>query len=173
MNLKDICDIDIYMTRRENERLERSSKEDREEQIFFNKCLREIDGRDAYDYLNYKASKLLDCDVSQAYRFTTYYFENKEHFDCSFEEWLLADNGPLYRSRIDGLFPEFEAITKDKYEIAKMAREYYGIEIYHVPEWDGYGVYAMEFNFKELNQKRVDMNTIKKTIKELVLKELE
>ena len=174
MNWNDCIDIDILMQRKKNIRLERGGNEDdRKEQIFFNRCLREVDGRDAYDYLTFKASKLLDCSMSQAYRFTNYYFENKEHFDCSFEDWLLADNGPLYRSSIYGLFPEFEAITKDEYEIAKMAREYYGIEIYHVPEWEGYGVYSMEFNFKELNAKRVDMKVVKETVKDLILKELE
>jgi len=147
-------------------------EEEAKRQKFLNKCLAVINNEDAYEYLCYKASKLLKCGVDNCYRFVNYYFDNQEHFDCSFEEWLMAENGPLYRSSIRGLFPEFEVITTNKYEIAKMAREYYGVDIKCEPEWEGYGVYSFEFNFKELNKKRIDMNEFKEEAKNLILEKL-
>ena len=171
MNLKDYFDVWI-----DRKHAEHRQKDARREQVFFNRCLREMDGRDAYDYLTIVASKILNCEPRECYRFVNYYFENQEHFDCSFTEWLWADNGPLCRSSIFGLFPEFEILTKDGFEIAEMARKFYGIEIYHLDEFDGYDngpVYAMEFSFKELNEKRVDLDKIKETVKAMIIEEVQ
>lgn len=166
-NLRDLC-WDVYIDREiQKDRAERV----REDQIFFNKCLREVDGRDAYDFLVFKASKILGCSKGEcAYAIVNYYFENQEHFDCSFVDWLRSDNGPIVKSNIQALFPEFATITNNKYEIAKMVEEYYGIEIDF--DCDGYNFYSLEFNFKELNAKRVDLDKIKEQMKDLILKEL-
>lgn len=164
MNMNGLMCIDVYMKRRENQRLERGLRDDKERE-FFNRCYREIRPEDAYDFLVLKASNILKTKMRYCYRFVNYYFENKEHFDCSFEEWLSGHNGPLVRSSIRGLFPEFELITDDKYEIAKMARDHYGIEIYHDGEYDD-TVYSFEFDFRELNKKRVDLADINEKVKE-------
>lgn len=169
-NLKELC-WDVYVDRKiQKDREERS----RDRQIFLNKCLREIDGEDAFRILLLKASRILGCsdNINEGVDvITSYYFDNQEHFDCSFTEWLKSDNGPIVRHGIKGLFPEFEIITKDKYEIAKMAKEYYGIELHF--DFDGYYVYSLEFSFKELNAKRVDMVRIKEEMKNLILSELD
>ena len=164
MNMNELECIDIYMKRKSNKELESGIKHPKYRE-FFNECLREIDGADAYDFLVFKASKLLNCKMNHCYRFVNYYFENKEHFDCSFEEWLLGHDGPLVRKSIFGLFPEFELITKDKYKIADMARKYYGIEIYHFDEYDD-AVWCISFDFRELNKKRIDLKDIQKKVSE-------
>ena len=164
MNINGLEYIDIMMKRRENQRLERGLRDDKERE-FFNRCYREIKPEDAYDFLVLKASKLLDTKMRYCYRFVNYFFDNQEHFDCSFTEGLTGHNGPLVRSSIYGLFPEFELITNDKYEIAEMAREHYGIEIYHSDEYDD-TVYSFEFDFRELNKKRVNLVEINEKVKE-------
>ena len=165
MNVRDVFDVAV-----EREMAEDRAIEDRERQIFLNECLREIDGEDAYRYLTYKASKILNCSEGEGViAITNYYFENKKHFDCSFEEWLRADNGPLVRHGIKGLFPEFEVLTSDKWEIAKLAKKHYGVEIEF--EFDGYEMYSLEFDFKAINSKRVDMEKVKEQMK-LIIKEM-
>lgn len=163
MNVKDVMEVWIDRMKKEDE-----AKRQRENDIFFNACLREINGEDAYHYLIIKASKIMN--TPKIPLFVNYYFENKEHFDCSFEEWLVADNGPLYRNSIRGLFPELEVITHDEYEIMKMANEYYGLDL-HMDPCDEF-IYAYEFNFKELNEKRVNMDEIKDEMKNLILQKL-
>ena len=168
-NLRDLC-WDVFIDREiQKDREERA----RDRQIFLNKCLREIDGEDAFEFLLIKASRILGCgkEVNEGVDvITSYYFDNQEHFDCSFTEWLNAENGPIVRHGIQGLFPEFEVITKDKYEIAKMAKEYYGIELHF--DFDGYYVYALEFNFKELNKIRIDMKKVQEKTENLIRQEL-
>ena len=147
------------------------AQEAKEAEIFYGKCLKAMTGRDAFDWWVHKATKLLKCSHGEgAYVITDYYFDNMEHFDCSFEEWLLSDNGPIVRHGIKGLFPEFEVITSDKYEIAKLAEEKYGVKLEF--DFDGYEVWCLEFNFKEINEKRVDMEKIHDTLKKLVMEEL-
>lgn len=171
MNWKDCGLLDARMERRRWMPSPEQKKEERKFQEFCNRCLREIDGRDAYDYLVYKCSKILRAPRGQCYRFVNYYFDNPEEFDCSFEEWLESDNGPLFRDSIKGLFPEFEAITNDKFEIAKLVRDNYGIEIYHDREYDDY-VYSFEFSFKELNSVRINYKNIKDEVVKIIMQEL-
>ena len=168
-NLKDLC-WDVYVDREiKKDREERAM----EEQQFFNKCLREINGRDAYDFLCLKASRILGCgtDIPEpVYTIVNYYFDNQEHFDCSFTEWLSADNGPIVRYDIKKLFPELALISQSKYEIAKLAKQYYNIDIKF--DFDGFYYYSLEFNFKELNKIRIDIKSIEEKMKNLILSEL-
>ena len=166
MNVKDVFDVAV-----EREIAKDRAKERREEQIFLNKCLREIKGPDAYEYLIYKATKILNCSRGEGvYHIVEYYFNNQEHFDCSFTEWLLADNGPIVRRDIKGLFPEFELITSNKYEIAKLAKEKYGVEINF--DFEGYEMHSLEFDFREINKKRANLSNIKERMAKLIMEEL-
>ena len=168
MNVEDIFDVAFERACAEDRRIE-----ERERQIFLNKCLREISGDDALEFLLHKASKLLGCRGSLnegVHVITEYYFDNQEHFDCSFEEWLTADNGPLVRHGIKGLFPEFEFITDDKHEIAKLAKEKYGVELKF--DWEGYYVYSLEFDFRKINSQRVDLESIKEELKAKIMEVL-
>ena len=169
-HLKDLCwDIDI-----DKEIQKEEEKRARDRQIFLNKCLEEIDGEDAFEFLLIKASRILGCgrEINEGVDvITSYYFDNQEHFDCSFTEWLLSDNGPIVRENIKSLFPELAIITQDKYEISQMVKQYYNIDIHW--DCDGYYFYALEFNFKELNKIRIDMKSIKEKMKNLILSELD
>ena len=168
MNVNDCFDVAFERKCTEDRKIE-----ERERQIFLNKCLREIDGEDAYTFLVTKAARILgfrdDSNVGVC-AITNYYFENKEHFDCSFEEWLRADNGPLVRYGLKGLFPEFEIITDKKFEIAKLAEEKYGVKL--ESDWEGDYFWSFEFNFKEINSKRVNLEKIKKELKSKIMEEL-
>ena len=140
---------------------------------FFNRCLKEMNGKNAYEFLAKRASEILGLrgDVNECiYRIVDYYFENEEHFDCSFKEWLEADNGPIVRYGIKGLFPELEFISKDKFEIAKLAKEFYNVELKF--DWEGNYVYSLEFNFKELNPKRVDLDEVREIVKNIIFEKL-
>lgn len=144
---------------------------DKERQLFLNKCLKEIDGEDALHALVYKATQILNCSRGEAViEIINYYINNQEHFDCNFHEWLLADNAPIVRSSIKGLFPEFEFLTSNKYEIAKLVKEHYGIDIKF--DFEGYEMYSFEFNWKELNAKRLDLDKIKEEMKAKILEAL-
>lgn len=166
MNVRDVFDVAV-----ERDIAESRAKEKREEQIFLNKCLREIKGPDAYEYLIHKAAKILNCSVGEGvHTIVQYYFNNQEHFDCSFTEWLSANNGPIVRRGIEGLFPEFEIITSSKYKIAKLAKEKYGVEIYF--DFEGYEMYSLEFDFREINKKRANLSNIKERMAKLIMEEL-
>lgn len=167
MNVSDVFDVAV-----ERRRAEREAQRKRESDIFFNRCLREISGRDAYEFLVIKASRILKCRPENCYRFVDYYFENRDHFDCGFEDWLKADNGPLFRPNVRGLFPEFEVLTDDRFEICEMARKYYGIEIYTESEYEGYGVWSREFSFRDLNKRRVNMEKVKEAMKAMMIEEV-
>ena len=169
MNVNDVFDVAYSRVK-----AEREAVEDRERQIFFNECLRHIDGEDAYHFLAQKAAVILGCQKPNeaVYAVVNYYFENVKHFDCSFEEWLRSDNGPIVRwgSDIRKLFPELAMISNDKFEIAKMATKFYGVKI--ELDWDGEYMYSLEFNFKEINPKRVKMDEVKEMMKDIILEKL-
>lgn len=169
-NLRDLC-WDVYIDREIQKDRE---VRDMERQKFLNKFLREIKAEDAYRIVCVKASRMLGCGTSipePVYDIVNYYFDNQEHFDCSFMEWLSSDNGPIVRKNIKSLFPEFAIITQDEYEISQMVKQYYNIDIYW--DHDGYYFYSLEFSFKELNKIRIDMKSIKEKMKNLILSELD
>lgn len=167
MNVSDV--IEVAWSRK---KAKIQQDEDRERQIFFNKCLRNIDGADAYDFLTQKAARILGFKEPNpgVYVVVNYFFDNLEHFDCSFEEWLQADNGPLVRYGLKGLFPELELISSNEYEIAKMAKEFYGISI--ETDWEGDFWYSLEFDFRELNSKRVKLDEVQEIVKSVILEKL-
>lgn len=168
MNVSDCFDVAIG-----RELAQKRAIEERERQIFFNKCLRHIDGEDAYAFLTQKAARLLGFSKPNpgVYVIVNYFFDNLEHFDCSFEEWLQADNGPLVRYGLKGLFPELELISSNEHEIAKMAKEFYGISI--ETDWEGDYWYSLEFDFRELNSKRVKLDEVQEMVKSIILEKLE
>lgn len=168
MNVNDCWDVAFERACAENRKVE-----ERERQIFLNKCLRQIKGEDAYEFLVHKAAKILGHGGEPnigVYAIVNYYFDNEEYFDCSFEDWLKADNGPLVRYGLKGLFPELEFVTDSQREIAKLAKEKYGVEL--TSNWEGKYFWSFEFNFKEINSKRVDLDKIKEELKNKILEEL-
>lgn len=169
MNVSDVFEV-AYR----REKKEREAIEERERNIFFNKCLRHINGEDAYHFLAQKAAIILGHKRPNqgVYEVVNYYFDNLEHFDCSFEEWLRGDNGPIVRwgNDIKDLFPELAIISDDKYEIAEMAKKFYDVEIEF--DWEGEYMHSLEFNFKEINPKRVKMNEVKELMKNILLEKL-
>jgi len=169
MNVSSVFDV-AYS----REKAKRDAIEDREKQIFFNKCLRHINGEDAYHFLAQKAATILGCKKPNhgVYAVVNYYFDNLEYFDCSFEQWLTSDNGPIVRwgSDIRKLFPELAMISDSKFEIAKMAEKFYGVEI--ELDWEGEYMYSLEFNFKEINSKRVKMDEVQEIMKNIILEKL-
>ena len=164
----NVC-FDVAWSRKKAKRQE---IEDRKNQIFFNKCLRHIDGQDAYHFLTQKAARSLGFSKPNpgVYKVVNYFFDNLEHFDCSFEEWLEADNGPLVRYGLKGLFPELEFISNNEHEIAKMAKEFYGISL--ETDWESEYWCALEFDFRELNSKRVDIKEVQEMVKSIILEKL-
>ena len=143
-----------------------------DDKVFFERCLKEISGRDAYEFLAQKASEILGHSKPNEciYIIVEYYFENEEHFDCSFREWLRGDNGPIVRYGIKGLFPELELVAKDKFEVAKLAKEFYDVELKF--DWEGDFVYSLEFNFKEINPKRVKLDEVREVVKAAIFEKL-
>lgn len=161
--------MDVYEVRCSRIDAEYEAKRKRENDILFNKCLREIKNVDAYKYLVHIAGKTLDCKYG-AELMVMYFMDHRDEYDCSFIDWLYADNGPICKYSIKGLFPELEVISNDEYEIMQMANEYYDLDLRMDPCDDF--IYAFEFDFREINKKRVNVDDIKKKMGEVIKKQL-
>ena len=161
--------MDIFEVRSSRIKAEYEAKRKRKDDILFNKCLREIKNVDAYRYLVHITGKTLDCKYG-AELIVMHFMNHRDEYDCSFIDWLYADDGPICKYSIKGLFPELEVLSDDEYTIMKMANEYYDLDI-HMDPCDDF-IYAFEFNFKEINKKRVNVNDVKEKMKKIIKEQL-
>lgn len=169
MNARDI--FDVYVNRKEEERRVRR---ERETQVFFNKCLRAIDGEMAYKHFCDVVDRTLGMDSyhSSSFILVNYFFENDLYLEMSITDWLSRDDGPLMKSRYkaEKMFPEFAIISKDPEDIIEMANKVYGLDLEWDDDFDADFFFSYSFDWNSFEPIDLDevRNVVAKQIEEMM-----
>lgn len=158
--------FNVVVSRKQKERdLER----ERENNIFFNKCLRAIKGEDAYQYFCSKTADILDigkhytwCDP--VYAIVNHFFDNDMYKEMSLEDWLYSDDGPVIFSLFDmkKIFPEFALVCRSEHEIVDAANEKYNLSLEIRENY----VWSLSFNWNSFTP--IPVETVRQKIMEVL-----
>lgn len=165
MNVEDI--LEIHLERNDKKR---AVERERKEQVFFNKCLRAIDGKMAYRYFCDVVDRTLGMDsyYSSSFILVNYFFENDLYLEMSITDWLSRDDGPIMKSKYEAgkMFPEFALISDNPKDIIEMANKVYGLDL----KWsDDYECdYFFSYSFDWNSFEPIDLDKVKKIVSEKI-----
>lgn len=158
--------FEIAIERKEKER---ELEMERGDNIFFNKCLRAINGRNAYDYFCSKTADILDIGkhytwCNPVYAIVNYFFDNDMYKEMSLEDWLYSDDGPVVFSLFDmkKIFPEFALVCRNENEIVDAANEKYNLSL----EINGDYVWSLSFDWNSFTP--IPVETVRQKIMEVL-----
>ena len=158
--------FDVYLDREEKKM---DLETERENNIFFNKCLRAINGEDAYRYFCNKTAEILDVErhyswCGPVYAIVNYFFDNDMYREMSLEDWLYSDDGPVIFSLFDmkKIFPEFALVCINEHKIVETANEKYNLSL----EIDEDYVWSLSFDWNSFTP--IPVETVRQKIMEVL-----